>query len=218
MAIFSVRALIFFAACESSHAETADKGESGIFSHSVQSIIENAKKINHTEFVTLSSHSGILASRYYSAGSQNVNFTNKFTASKIPKTLDFSAGAKGAAKLTLPEMLEALKDSGATLDLAKCTLNEVNIPAFNFDAVLNNTSASSKAAQIAQHFYQAFSLDANARRDMAQVCITNTAHSRAYFGLISTPEDSDNKLIFGAALVFEKEDNQWRLRALAEFL
>ncbi|HMW73267.1 MAG TPA: hypothetical protein PKD17_15670, partial [Cellvibrionaceae bacterium] len=115
-------------------------------------------------------------------------------------------------------MLDTLKDTGVILDPSKCKLHSVNLQAINLDAVLNNKSANSKTAEIAKLYYQAFSLDNNAKRDMAQVCVTNKEHSQAYFGLVSTPEDGTNELIFGAALLFEKENNQWRLRGVAEFL
>lgn len=200
------------------YAEEPKKPENDTLVNNAQSIIDSARKLNHSEFVRLVSKQGIVASRYYSAGTQNVSFVNTFAPNKIPKTMDFSTGNKGAGKLTIPGMLDALKDTGVILDPSKCKLDSVNVQAMNLDAVLDNKSANSKAAQIAKLFYQVFSLDRNAKHDMAQVCLTNKEHSQAYFGLISTPEDGSNELIFGAALFFEKENNQWRLRGLAEFL
>jgi hypothetical protein len=184
----------------------------------VQSLIDSSRKCNHGEFLSLVAKQGVIASRYYSAGTQNVSFAKAFSVNSIPKSIDFSSGSKGAGKLTVHGMLDSLKDTGVILDPSKCKLNSVNVQAINLDAALSDRSANSKTAQIAKLYYQAFSLDSNAKRDMAQVCITNKDRSQAYFGLVSTPEDGTNELIFGAALLFEKEDDQWRLRGVAEFL
>lgn len=209
---------LFTALCKLALAEELKKTDNDTFINNLQSIISSARKLNHAEFISLASKQGIVASRYYSADTQNISFANRFTPNKIPKTLDFSTGIKGAGKLTIPGMLDALKDTGVVLDPSKCKLDSVNVQAMNLDAVLDNKSANSKAAQIAKLFYQVFSLDRHAKHDIAQVCLTNKEHSQAYFGLISTPEDGSNELIFGAALFFEKENKQWRLRGLAEFL
>jgi|GEM_PF-5779275 len=209
---------LFAALGKLANAEELKNSENDTFVNNLQSIIGSARKLNHAEFIPLVSKQGIVASRYYSAGTQNVSFVNTFAPNKIPKTMDFSTGIKGAGKLTIPGMLDALKDTGVILDPSKCKLDSVNVQAINLDAVLNNKFVNSKAAQIAKLYYQVFSLDRNAKHDIAQVCLTNKERSQAYFGLISTPEDGSNELIFGAALFFEKENNQWRLRALAEFL
>ena len=217
-AIYVLGIFLFAGLCKLAYAEELKKEESDTFVNSVHSIIDIARKIDHAEFKSLVSKQGIIASRYYSVGYQSVSFVNKFSANKIPKTMDFSTGTKGAGKLTVHGMLDALKDTGVILDPSKCKLYSVNAQAINLDAVLNNKSANSKATQIAKLYYQVFSLDSNAKRDMAQVCITNKERTQAYFGLIYTPEDGANELIFGATLLFEKENNQWRLRGVAEFL
>lgn len=217
-AIYMLGFFLFAGLHKLAYAEALKNEGNDAFVHRVQSIIDNSRKLDHAEFISLASKQGIIASRYYSAGSQSASFVNTFSVNKIPKTMDFSTGTKGAGKLTIHGMLDALRDTGVILDPSKCTLNSVNVQAINLDAVLNNKSANSKAAQIAKLYYQVFSLDRNAKRDMAQVCLANKERTQAYFGLISTPEDGANELIFGAALFFEMENNQWRIRGLAEFL
>ncbi len=204
--------------CKLASAEELNKTESDIFIRSLKSIIEYARELNYAKFIPLASKHGIIATRYYSAGIKNVSFVNRFSEEKIPKTLNFATGTTGAQKLTIPGMLDALKDTGVKLDPSKCKPFTANVQTIDFDAVLKKESINSKAAEIAKHFYRVFSLANTAKQDIAQICIANKEQTQAYFGLVTTPEDGSNEMIFGAALFFQRENNLWRLRGLAEFL